>query len=95
MTANQLIALLFPVAGAAGAMATGLLAKWIWVDRPRARESRFAAEARSASAASRPSPDAMVAARAADAEKAALTAIAEAERNLQRAHQELERRGLR
>ena len=42
MTTNQLIALLFPVAGAASAVAAGLLAKWIWVDRPRAKEARVA-----------------------------------------------------
>jgi len=42
MTTNQLIALLFPVAGASSAVAAGLLAKWIWVDRPRAKEARVA-----------------------------------------------------
>ena len=41
-TTNQLIALLFPVAGASSAVAAGLLAKWIWVDRPRAKEARVA-----------------------------------------------------
>jgi len=40
MTTDQLIALLFPVAGAASAVAAGLLAKRIWVDRPRAKEAR-------------------------------------------------------
>ena len=43
MTTNQLIAMLFPIGIAIGAGLTGLLAKWIWVDRPRARE-RGAAE---------------------------------------------------
>jgi hypothetical protein len=42
MTANQLIALLFPVAGGATAIGAGLLAKWIWVDRPRRREAQLA-----------------------------------------------------
>jgi hypothetical protein len=40
MTTSQLIALLFPVAGAATAIGAGLLAKWIWVDRPRRLEAQ-------------------------------------------------------
>ena len=39
MTTNQLIAMLFPVGALATAAAGGLIAKYIWVDRPRAREA--------------------------------------------------------
>ena len=38
MTTNQVIAMLFPVVAAAGAVGTAFLAKWIWVYRPQRRE---------------------------------------------------------
>ncbi len=40
MTTNQLIAMLFPVGAAVTMIGGGLLAKWIWVDRPRRREAQ-------------------------------------------------------
>jgi len=41
VTTNQLIALLFPVGAGLTMVAGGLIAKHIWVDRPRALEERL------------------------------------------------------
>lgn len=80
MTTNQLIALLFPVAGAASAVAAGLLAKWIWVDRPRAQEARV-----------RPAQDVhTLSVETIDAISAADDLVEQAHRKLERARRDLQ-----